>query len=152
MARARLTVSDCLATSRLVCSLHLHTPLSFCQHVTLKLYINSKAMGDQLDDEVKIYRRIEAGPRHHVGRSALRTLVDSFEVDGPDGQHRCLVHPPLFESVLHFLHRNPVRRLPSPILAFILQRTFQALQYLHTECQIIHTGIMEHENDTRVPK
>lgn len=152
MARARLTVSDCFAISASLRSFHSQIPLSFCQHVTLKLFINSKAMGDQLDDEINVYRRIEAGPKRHVGRSALRTLVDSFEVDGPDGQHRCLVHPPLFESVWDFLHRNPVRRLPSPILAFILQRTLQALHYLHTECQIIHTGIMEHENVTRVPK
>lgn len=110
------------------------------RHVTLKLFINSKAMGDQLDNEVNMYKRIEAGPKHHVGRSAVRSLLDTFEIDGPDGQHRCLVHPPLWESVLHFLHRNPVRRLPAPVLAFILQRTFHALDYLHTECQIIHTG------------
>jgi serine/threonine-protein kinase SRPK3 len=50
------------------------------------------------------------------------------------------VHPPLWESVLTFLHRNPVRRLPKPVLAFVLQRLFVALDYLHTECQIIHAG------------
>ncbi|KAJ4387393.1 hypothetical protein N0V93_007984 [Gnomoniopsis smithogilvyi] len=112
-----------------------------CQHVTLKLFINSKAMGDQLDNEISMYKRIEAGPKNHVGRSAVRSMLDSFNIDGPDGQHRCLVHPPLWESVLDFLHRNPVRRLPAPVLAFILQRTFQALDYLHSECQIIHTDI-----------
>lgn len=98
-------------------------------------------MGDQLDDEVNMYKRIEAGPKHHTGRSAVRSLLDSFEIEGPDGQHRCLVHPPLWESVLDFLHRNPIRRLPAPVLAFVLQRTFKALDYLHTHCQIIHTGL-----------
>ncbi|KAL4898450.1 kinase-like domain-containing protein [Aspergillus ambiguus] len=49
--------------------------------------------------------------------------------------------PPLWESVLTFLHRNPVRRLPSPVLAFVLKRLFLALDYLHTECQIIHADI-----------
>lgn len=47
---------------------------------------------------------------------------------------------PLWDSVLTFLHRNPVRRLPAPVLAFVLQRLFLALDYLYTECQIIHTG------------
>lgn len=88
-----------------------------------------------------MYERIQAGSRHHVGRSAVRSLLDSFEVAGPDGQHRILVHPPLWESVWDFLHRNPIRRLPTPVLAFVLQRTFDALDYLHTECQIIHTGM-----------
>lgn len=98
-------------------------------------------MGDRLDNEISIYKRIQAGSRHHVGRSAVRSLLDSFDVAGPDGHHRCLVHPPLWESVWDFLHRNPVRRLPASVLAFVLQRTFQALDYLHTECQIIHTGM-----------
>jgi hypothetical protein len=61
-------------------------------------------------------------------------------VDGPDGRHRCLVHAPLWESVLTFLHRNPVRRLPTPIVAFILKNLFLALDFLHAECEIIHTG------------
>jgi hypothetical protein len=102
-------------------------------------------MGGQLEDEVNMYRRIEAGSKHHVGRSAVRTLVDSFDVDGPDGQYQCLVHAPLFESIWDFPHRNPVRRLPAPVLAFILQRTFHALDYIRTECRIIHTGMLEHK-------
>lgn len=97
-------------------------------------------MGDQLDNEVNMYKRIEAGSKHHVGRSAVRSLLDRFEIHGPHGRHQCLVHLPLWESVLEFLHRNPVRRLPAPVLAFILQRTFHVLDYLHTECQVVHTG------------
>ncbi|CAG8325404.1 unnamed protein product [Penicillium nalgiovense] len=44
------------------------------------------------------------------------------------------------ESMLDFLFRNPVQRLPTPILAVTLHRLFLALDYLHTECKIIHTG------------
>lgn len=114
--------------------------LRYRQYVTLKLFIHSNAMGHQLDNELNMYARIAAGPENRVGRRAVRTLVENFEINGPDGQHRCLVHPPLFESILDFLHRNPIRKLPAPVLAFTLQRTFQALDYLHTECHIIHTG------------
>lgn len=98
-------------------------------------------MGQQLDDEIKIYKRMETGSKTHPGRDAVRSLLDSFDVDGSEDKHRCLVHPPLWESVLTFLHRNPVRRLPSPVLAFVLQRLFLALDYLHTECRIVHTGM-----------
>jgi hypothetical protein len=98
-------------------------------------------MGQQLDHEVGMYNRISSSSSKHPGRGAVRELLDSFDVAGPDGSHRCLVHPPLWESVLTFLHRNPVRRLPAPVLAFVLRRLFLALDFLHSECQVIHTGM-----------
>lgn len=110
------------------------------RHVALKLFINSESMGSQLDDEINIYKRLEFGPKKHPGYDVVRPLLDHFDVDGPSGKHRCLVHQPLFESVLTFLHRNPVRRLPVPIVAFILQRLFLALDYMHQGCNVIHTG------------
>lgn len=97
-------------------------------------------MGDQLDNELNIYKRIESGPKDHPGYGAVRTLVDSFDVDGPDGKHRCLVHPPLFESALTLFQRSLEGRLPIRTVAFVLKRLFLALDYLHTGCKIIHTG------------
>ncbi|TPX13086.1 uncharacterized protein E0L32_006512 [Thyridium curvatum] len=111
------------------------------RHVALKLYVHSGSMGKQLDHEFLMYKRISGSPARHPGRNGIRELLDSFDVVGPDGSHRCLVHPPLWESVLAFLHRNPVKRLPALVLAFILHRLFLALDFLHTECQIIHTDI-----------
>ncbi|KAL5332951.1 kinase-like domain-containing protein [Aspergillus crustosus] len=110
-------------------------------YVTLKIFIKSASMGQQLDDELQMYKRIKRGSKNHPGYSAVRSLLDSFDVNGPEDKHRCLVHPPLWESVLTFLHRNPVQRLPSPVLAFVLKRLFLALDYLHTECQVIHADI-----------
>ncbi|KAJ5507899.1 hypothetical protein N7527_010042 [Penicillium freii] len=111
------------------------------RYVTLKIFINSTSLGQQLDDELKMYQRIERASKFHPGRNAVRSLLDSFYVDGPKDKHRCLVHPPLWESVLTFLHRNPIRQLPKPVLAFVLQRLFLALDYLHTECKIVHADI-----------
>ncbi|KAI0102770.1 serine threonine protein kinase, CMGC group [Nemania sp. FL0031] len=111
------------------------------QYVALKLFINSKSIGGQLDRELTMYERISRSSAKHTGRGAVRELLDSFNIAGPDGSHQCLVHPPLWESALTFLHRNPVRRLPAPVLAFVLRRLFLALDFLHTECQIIHTDI-----------
>lgn len=97
-------------------------------------------MGKQLDQKVSIYRRINQASAAHPGCVAVRNLLDSFDVSGPAGAHRCLVHPPLGESIITFLHRNPEARLPAPVLAFVLRRLFQALDFLHTECRVIHTG------------
>lgn len=110
-------------------------------YVTLKIFIRAASMGQQVDDELKMYQRVSRASKH-PGRNAIRSLLDAFHIDGPsEDKHQCLVHPPLFEDLWEFLHRNPVRRLPKPVLAFTLRQVFLALDYLHTECQIIHTGI-----------
>ncbi|KAH8904753.1 serine threonine protein kinase, CMGC group [Coniochaeta sp. PMI_546] len=111
------------------------------RHVALKLFVNSRYMGGQLERELTMHKRISGSVTNHPGRNAIRELLDSFDIPGTDGSHRCLVHPPLWESVLTFLHRNPVRRLPAPVLAFVLRRLFLALDFLHAECRIIHTDI-----------
>ncbi|KAL2834373.1 kinase-like domain-containing protein [Aspergillus cavernicola] len=101
-------------------------------YVTLKIGVTAVSMGHQLDNELQMYQRVGRASRH-PGRRGVRSLLDSFNIDGPEDKHQCLVHPPLFESVWDFLHRNPVQRLPKPIIALTLQRLFLALDYLHTE-------------------
>jgi serine/threonine-protein kinase SRPK3 len=110
--------------------------LSKCQHVALKLFIDSKSLRIQRLDELNIYKHIEnSSSRDHPGLSAIRLLLDSFNVKGPDGQqYQCLVRPPLWESILDIRHRTPVQRLPELV---------QALDFLHTECHLVHTNIKE---------
>ncbi|KAJ6142860.1 protein kinase [Penicillium samsonianum] len=90
-------------------------------------------MGQQLDDELNISKRCQ-------GRHYVRTLLDSFEIDRASDKHLCHVHPPLWESVWAFLHRNPIGRLPPTVLTGVLRFLSLALDYLQTECKIIHTG------------
>ncbi|KAH7025100.1 serine threonine protein kinase, CMGC group [Microdochium trichocladiopsis] len=111
------------------------------RHVALKLFVHARSMGAQNDNELDMYRRMAQVKSNHPGRTAVRQLLDSFDISSPDGEHRCLVHPPLWDSMLTFLHRNPEARLPAPLVAYIMQRLFFALDFLHTECHIIHTDI-----------
>ncbi|KAL4797683.1 kinase-like domain-containing protein [Aspergillus venezuelensis] len=108
--------------------------MEYQKYVTLKILIDKASMGKYVDDELNIYKRTQS-------RDAIRSLTDSFDINGAEHKHRCFVHPPLFESVWAFLHRNPIGRLPVPLLAVTLKRLFQALDYLHTECCLIHTDI-----------
>ncbi|EGX95239.1 Protein kinase-like domain [Cordyceps militaris CM01] len=104
-----------------------------------------------MEEELKVYKRISNTATAHPGRSAVRSLLDAFEIRGPGDQHQCLVHEPLYENVTAFLGRNPVGRLPKVMLAYTLHRIFMALDYLHTECQIIHTdNIMFESSDQSV--
>ena len=110
------------------------------RHVSIKVFVQSAALGSRVDRGRTVYQRITNGPKKHPGRAAVRSLLDTFQLSGPDGKHQCLVHPPLWENMQTFLARNPIGRLPNPVLAIVLQRTFQALDYLHNECGVIHTG------------
>ncbi len=103
-------------------------------------------MGRALDHELNMYARISGRATKHPGRAAVRSMLDSFNIQGPEDTHQCLVHVPLFENVFQLLHRNPIRRLPQTIVAFILQRVLLALDYLHTECQVIHTGMFSYSH------
>lgn len=111
--------------------------------MTLKIYIESGSMAPaQLNHELNMYSRVNAGPNSHPGKEAVRSLLDSFKIDRrADKKHEYLVDTPSWENVWALLHRNPIQRLPSPVLAFVLHRLFLALDYLHTECNMIHTGV-----------
>lgn len=109
------------------------------RHVALKIFTRTTSRGGDPLREVSAYRRLEQGPKSHLGRQAVRTLLDSFNIICPNGKGQSLVHPPLWDSVITFLARNPVGRLPTPVLAIVLQQVLRALDYAR-ECQIIHTG------------
>ncbi|KAK4102677.1 kinase-like protein [Parathielavia hyrcaniae] len=113
------------------------------RHVALKVFIRSQVMGRAADHELNTYQHIThvSTSSSHPGRKAVRSLLDSFRVSGPDGEHHCLVHPPLWDSVKGFLGRNPVRRLPPVVLRVVLQQLLMALDFLHSECHLIHTDL-----------
>lgn len=53
------------------------------------------------------------------------------------------MHAPLWDSTLNIKHRNAMRRLTQPVVAFLLKRLFLALDLLHQECHVAHTDIKE---------
>ncbi|KAJ5719323.1 kinase-like protein [Penicillium malachiteum] len=132
---------------------------SHYRYVMVKIFIQASSMGQQVDNELEMYKYMEL-PFAHRGHNIIRTLLDTFYIYGPQDKYRCLVHTPLWESVLAFLRRNPIERLPLPVLAVVLHRLFLALDYLHTECHIAHTGLddsvfthaEEYELQTPVPR
>jgi serine/threonine protein kinase len=66
--------------------------------------------------------------------------MDSFKAIEPDGTHIWLVYKPIRESLRLFRRHFIYGRLPLPLLKGYLQILLMGLDYLHSECQIIHTG------------
>lgn len=67
-------------------------------------------------------------------------MLDAFEINGPAGEHTCLVHEPLITSLLHLQAIFVGHRLPESALKPLLRELLITLDYLHSEAHIIHTG------------
>ncbi|KAL3466095.1 kinase-like domain-containing protein [Aspergillus heterothallicus] len=95
------------------------------QYVTLKIYTRD----DDNQEEFQIYKQLN-----------LRTL-DLFMIPRSGGDHPCLVQKPMWESFRDLLYRNTGHRFTEDLLKAGLMQIFLALDYLHTECKLVHTDI-----------
>ncbi|KFZ00370.1 hypothetical protein V500_01073 [Pseudogymnoascus sp. VKM F-4518 (FW-2643)] len=107
------------------------------RHVSLKVYKHQEANWE----EFEIYERLNQGNSSHPGYGHVRTALGIFTTPRAGGDHYCLVQKPTWESFRDLLHRNPRHRFTEDLLKAGLMQVFLALDYLHTECQLVHTDI-----------
>ncbi|KAK2796375.1 hypothetical protein FQN50_009591 [Emmonsiellopsis sp. PD_5] len=90
--------------------------------------------------ERKVAEHISTADPSHPGHSLIRTLLDSFEVKGPEGSYLCLVYPPMREPLSMYQQRFDNRKMPLPLIKTYIRALLTGLDYLHTECRTVHTG------------
>lgn len=95
---------------------------------------------DAAAHELSIERRIAQTNPKHRGFHYVRTCIDSFEERGPHGTHLCLVYEPMREPLWLFQRPCRGRKFPLGLLKAYVRLLLQGLEYLHSECNIIHTG------------
>lgn len=76
----------------------------------------------------------------HLGYQYVRTALEIFKIQRPGGDHYCLVQRPMWESWKELLGRNDSGRFSDTLLKAGLLHIFAALDYLHSECKLVHTG------------
>lgn len=76
----------------------------------------------------------------HEGWQFVRKLISSFPIEGTSGYHTCLVSEPLREPLSLYCSRYAGGVIPPEILKILARMMLHALDYLHSECHIIHTG------------
>lgn len=106
------------------------------RHVAVKIFTNT----GYDTDEIAVYKHISQGNKSRLGYRYLRTALNSFELIDRGSKHSCLVHEPLWDSIRTLLERSGRDRLTEDLLRVNLQRLFLALDYLHTDRKLIHTG------------
>lgn len=105
---------------------------------TLKIGISHPPGGR--NREADIYTHLQTVSSQHEGRGYVRRLHEAFELEGPDGKHWCLVHPPLGVSVQEWQESFEGRRYPVGVLKGLVRSLLLALEFLHEEAGVIHTG------------
>jgi len=109
------------------------------RYVALKVIASRYIDQDSVKHELNIDRRLKTNPSHN-GFLFVRTTLESFEVTGPDDGHFCLVYEPLREPLWIFQRRWEDGKLPPSIAKVYTRFLLQGLNYLHSECHVIHTG------------
>jgi serine/threonine-protein kinase SRPK3 len=107
--------------------------------VTVKITASDRVDDDAVKHEQIMTQHLKRNPSHE-DFSFVRTMLDNFEVPGPDGPHLCLVYEPVREPLWLFQRRWENGKLLLALLKVYLRFLLRGLDYLHSECYIIHTG------------
>lgn len=94
-----------------------------------------------VEAELATLKRISHAQPQHQGRHFARKLVDSFTIESANAQHVCLAFEPLREPLFLYRRRFIGDVIPPEVLKVIVQMILHGLDYLHSECQIIHTDL-----------
>lgn len=108
--------------------------------MALKISTSLRRFPEATGREYKVYEHLSTITSSHPGQSVIRQLYNTFELEGPSGQHQCLLQPPMHMTLLQMMKLNPQPFSP-PILKMTLKRLLTALDFLHTEAEVIHTGV-----------
>lgn len=66
--------------------------------------------------------------------------MDNFEVTGPEGKHMFVVHELMRDPFWIFQKRFVDRNVPLPIAKAYIYILLVGLDYLHSECKVVHGG------------
>ncbi|OAR00209.1 hypothetical protein LLEC1_03172 [Akanthomyces lecanii] len=117
---------------------------SKCQrYVALKM-LRADCYGGPHDIfEREILSKILDVSRHssHEGRKYLLQLIEQFNHTGPNGDHVCLVSDVLGHHLDFQAAKYEDGRLPVRAVKEIVRQLLAGLDFLHTECGIIHTDL-----------
>ncbi|CAM1502196.1 Fc.00g041800.m01.CDS01 [Cosmosporella sp. VM-42] len=112
------------------------------RYFALKITNNTSAVQAAARREIKVSDHMFSIRTTHPGRDYVRSVLDSFEVEGPSGKHICLAFEPLRQPLWMMGKQNThnARVQPRTIKA-VLPSILKCLDFIHSECQVIHTDL-----------
>ncbi|KAJ3474345.1 hypothetical protein NLI96_g12507 [Meripilus lineatus] len=111
------------------------------RHSALKVVKSAGRYAETARDEIKLLRKVMDANPSHAGRNHIVSFLDSFQHCAPEDIHVCLVFEPLGENLLAVIERHKATGVPVPLVKVIAKQVLLGLQYLHDECDLVHTDI-----------
>lgn len=121
-------------------------PDSSSKYVTIKISVNTLP-ADYLVSRRKISEKLGTANPDHPGYHNVRFSFDAFKVKGPRHgleraqEHLCVVYDVLREPIDVCMQKWPRRRFNGAKLRILLPSLLQGLDYMHTECRVVHTDL-----------
>ncbi|KAK3854557.1 hypothetical protein Pcinc_038973 [Petrolisthes cinctipes] len=109
--------------------------------VALKVVKSASHYTETALDEIKLLKCVRESDENDPKRDKTVQLLDDFKISGVNGTHVCMVFEVLGHNLLKFIIRSNYQGIPLPNVKSIIRQVLEALDYLHTKCQIIHTDI-----------
>lgn len=116
--------------------------------LAMKVVKSEETYTDMADSEIELFKKIERiAPKGHPNVLQLR---DSFSHTGDNGVHRCLIFdthgPNLMDILLEFGQQESESNtmkfgLPINVVKRLAKQLFEALEFLHVRCNLIHTDL-----------
>ncbi|OJI91261.1 hypothetical protein ASPTUDRAFT_916069 [Aspergillus tubingensis CBS 134.48] len=117
-------------------------PWQSTKYVTLKITNSGEGEKKAAEDDLRISQHISRLRSEHEGHGYVRLVEDSFEVQGILGDHLCLVFEPLREPLWVLGRRlGSTNGVPPQVLKAFLRVILTGLDFLHSECHVIHTDL-----------
>lgn len=95
------------------------------------------------EQELDIMRKMSSANPQHPGYQNVAHLLDPFFVPGSVEDHLALVSEPLREPLMMLRRTFDRGLLPKMVTNIVAPLLLHALDYLHTECHVIHGDISE---------
>lgn len=106
--------------------------------VALKVVKSAAHYTEAALDEVKLLQCVASNDPD--GKSFVVRLLDDFTHSGPNGNHVVMVFEVLGRNILDLIEKH-YYGLPLDVVKSITKQVLIALDFMHTECSIIHTDL-----------
>ena len=141
MARQGHPVSARTSILSRISALHVYFHSIRC-YSALKVVKPAVRYAETARDEIKLLSRVSACSPAHPGREHIVSFLDSFTHRvAPETSHICIVFEPLGENLLGLIERNKKKGVPRALVKVIAKQILLGLEYLHDECDLVHTDI-----------
>jgi serine/threonine-protein kinase SRPK3 len=112
------------------------------KHVAIKILTADSSQNTRQLDELKILKRVKEIDPTHPGYCHINHVVDDFRIEGPHGEHLCMVTEVLGTAVGALRHRFQHEMLPITLTKQVAKQLLLGLDYLHRSCGVIHCGML----------